>query len=113
DEEATTLGLPVAKARAVIIVAASLGTAAAVAVTGLIGFVGIVVPHTIRLIAGNSYRRLLPLSVVFGGVFLVLADIIARTALAPEEIPIGVVTALFGAPLFLYILATNREGAVV
>ena len=113
DEEAITLGLPVAKARAVIILAASLGTAAAVAVTGLIGFVGIVVPHTIRLIAGNSYRKLLPLSVVFGGVFLVLADIIARTALSPQEIPIGVVTALFGAPFFLYILATNREGGVV
>jgi len=113
DEEATTLGLPVARARAVIILAASLGTAAAVAVTGLIGFVGIIVPHTIRLIAGNSYRRLLPLSIVFGGVFLVLADIIARTAMSPEEIPIGVVTALIGAPFFLYILAARKEGSLV
>ncbi|MBU6347889.1 MAG: iron ABC transporter permease [Actinomycetales bacterium] len=113
DEEATTLGLPVGRARAVIILAASLGTAAAVAVTGLIGFVGIIVPHTLRLIAGNSYRKLLPLSAIFGGVFLVLADIIARTAMSPQEIPIGVVTALFGAPVFLYILASNKEGALV
>jgi len=113
DEEALTLGLPVNRARAVIILAASLGTAAAVAVTGLIGFVGIIVPHTIRLLAGNSYRRLLPLSVVFGGVFLVFADVIARTALSPEEIPIGVVTALIGAPFFLYILGARKEGSLV
>jgi len=113
DEEAVTLGLPVNRARAVIILAASLGTAAAVAVTGLIGFVGIIVPHTIRLIAGNSYRRLLPLSVIFGGVFLVLADVIARTAMSPSEIPIGVVTALIGAPFFLYILASRKEGSLI
>jgi len=113
DEEALTLGLPVNRARAAIILAASLGTAAAVAVTGLIGFVGIIVPHTIRLLAGNSYRRLLPLSVVFGGVFLVFADVIARTALSPEEIPIGVLTALIGAPFFLYILAARKEGSLV
>ena len=113
DEEALTLGLDVAKARAAIICAASLGTAAVVSVTGLIGFVGIIVPHTIRLVAGNSYRVVLPLSVVFGGVFLVFADIIARTALSPEEIPIGVVTALIGAPFFLYILASRKQGALI
>ena len=112
DEEATTLGLDVNKARAVIIIAASLGTAAVVSVTGLIGFVGIIVPHTVRLIVGSSYRVVLPLSVAFGGVFLIFADLIARTALAPEEIPIGVVTALIGAPFFLYILASRKRGVL-
>lgn len=112
DEEALTMGLPVAKARGAIIVAASLGTAAAVAVTGLIGFVGIIVPHILRLIVGNSYRVLLPLSIVYGGVFLVLADVLARTLLAPQEIPIGVVTALLGAPFFLFVLGSSKHGAV-
>jgi len=109
DEEALTLGLPVGRARAAVIIAASLGTAAAVSVTGLIGFVGIIVPHMLRLIVGNSYRVLMPLSMIFGGVFLVLADVIARTALAPQEIPIGVVTALLGAPFFLYVLGSRKS----
>jgi iron complex transport system permease protein len=112
DDEALTMGLPVARARGAIIVAASLGTAAAVSVTGLIGFVGIIVPHTLRLIVGNSYRILLPLSVIYGGVFLVLADILARTALAPQEISIGVVTALLGAPFFLFVLGSSRSGSI-
>jgi iron complex transport system permease protein len=104
DEEALTMGLPVARARGAIIVAASLGTAAAVAVTGLIGFVGIIV--------GNSYRILLPLSIIYGGIFLVLADILARTILAPQEISIGVVTALLGAPFFLFVLGSSKNGSV-
>jgi iron complex transport system permease protein len=79
-------------------------------VTGLIGFVGIIVPHALRLIIGNSYRRLLPLSAVYGAAFLIIADAVARTALAPQEIPIGVVTALIGAPFFLVVLATSRAG---
>lgn len=111
DEEAATLGLPVARARGAVIAAASLGTAAAVAVTGLIGFVGIIVPHIVRLFAGGSYRRLLPYSALYGGAFLVLADVLARTALAPQEIPIGVVTALIGAPFFLTVLASSRMGS--
>lgn len=112
DEEALTMGLPVARARAAIIIAASLGTAAAVSVTGLIGFVGIIVPHTLRLIFGISYRKLLPLSIIYGGVFLVLADVLARTVLAPQEIPIGVVTALLGAPFFLFVLGSSRSGEI-
>jgi len=111
DEEATTLGLPVERVRAIVIIAATLGTAAAVSVTGLIGFVGIIVPHALRLLVGNSYRVLIPLSIVGGGIFLVCADLIARTALAPTEIPIGIVTALIGAPFFLYILGSRRTGA--
>ena len=112
DEEAQTMGLPVGRARGAIIVAASLGTAAAVSVTGLIGFVGIIVPHILRLLVGNSYRILLPLSVVYGGIFLVLADIFARTALAPQEISIGVVTALLGAPFFLFVLGSSKNGSI-
>lgn len=109
DEEARSMGLPVNQARAVIVIAASLGTAAVVAASGLIGFVGIIVPHTLRLIVGSSYRILLPLSVFFGGVFLVLADVIGRTAMSPEEIPIGVITAALGAPFFLYILGSRQS----
>ena len=109
DDEARSIGLPVNKARAVIVLAASLGTAAVVAASGLIGFVGIIVPHTLRLIVGSSYRVLLPLSTIFGGVFLVLADVIGRTAMSPEEIPIGVITAALGAPFFLYILGSRKS----
>jgi iron complex transport system permease protein len=111
DEEATSLGLHPQRSRYLLIVAASLGTAAAVSVSGLIGFVGIIVPHTMRLLAGPSYRSILPLSVLFGGAFLALADLLARTAGGQAEIPIGVVTALFGAPFFIVVLRTTRTAA--
>ena len=108
DHEATTLGVAVDRTRLIVVVAASFATAAAVAVSGLIAFVGIIVPHTIRLLGGTSYRLILPLSMLLGGAFLVLADIVARQALAPAEIPIGVVTAFFGAPFFVMLLRTSR-----
>jgi cobalamin transport system permease protein len=108
DEEAASLGVHVGRVRLAVVVCATVGTAAAVAVSGLIGFVGIIVPHAIRLAAGPSYRLLLPLSVLFGAGFLVLADVIARTALSPAELPIGVVTAFFGAPFFAIVLRTAR-----
>jgi iron complex transport system permease protein len=108
EEEAETLGVRAERVRLWIVIAATLGTAVAVAVSGLIGFVGIVVPHTIRLLAGHSYRVILPLSLVGGAVFLVLADLIARTAISPGELPIGVVTAFVGAPFFAVVLRTNR-----
>jgi iron complex transport system permease protein len=110
DDEAASLGIDVARVRLLLVAAATVGTAAAVAVSGLIGFVGIIVPHAIRLLAGGSYRALVPLSIVVGAGFLVLADVIARTALAPAEIPIGVVTAFFGAPFFAVVLRTTRGG---
>jgi iron complex transport system permease protein len=110
DDEAATLGVNVGRVRLALVVAATLGTAAAVAVTGLIGFVGIIVPHTIRLLTGMGYRALLPLSVVVGAGFLVLADVVARTAAAPAEIPLGVVTAFLGAPFFALVLRTTRGG---
>ena len=110
DDEAATLGVDVRRVRLALVVAATLGTAAAVAVSGLIGFVGIIVPHAVRLVSGVGYRALLPLSVIIGAGFLVLADVIARTALSPAEIPLGVVTAFFGAPFFALVLRTTRGG---
>lgn len=112
EEEAGTLGAVPARVRLVVVVAATLGTAAAVAVSGLIGFVGIVVPHAVRLVAGSSYRVIVPLSLLLGAAFLVLADVVARTVVAPGELPIGVVTAFVGAPFFGVVLRTTRRGAV-
>ncbi|HET7043635.1 MAG TPA: iron ABC transporter permease, partial [Gaiellaceae bacterium] len=109
DEEAATLGVDVGRVRLVVVVAATVGTAGAVAVSGLIGFVGIIVPHALRLLVGASYRVLLPLSILVGAAFLVLADVVARTALSPAELPIGVVTAFCGAPFFAVVLRTSRR----
>ncbi|MEV6811998.1 iron ABC transporter permease [Micromonospora sp. NPDC051296] len=109
DDEAASLGLHPQRSRYLLIAAASLGTAAAVSASGLIGFVGIIVPHTVRLLAGSSYRVILPLSLLFGGAFLALTDVVARTAAAPQEIPIGVVTALLGGPFFVLVLRTARR----
>jgi cobalamin transport system permease protein len=109
DDEAQGLGVRAARVRLTVVVAATLGTAAAVAVSGLIGFVGIIVPHTVRLLAGPSYRRILPLSVILGAAFLILADLFARTAAAPAEVPIGVITAFVGAPFFLLVLRRTRR----
>jgi iron complex transport system permease protein len=109
DEEASTLGVRVGRVRFLVVVFATVGTAAAVAVSGLIGFVGIIVPHTVRLLFGTSYRLVLPLSLLAGGGFLVLADVVARTLISPAELPIGVVTAFFGAPFFAIVLRTSRN----
>jgi iron complex transport system permease protein len=109
EAEAGSLGVNVARLRLTVVLAATLGTAAAVAVTGLIGFVGIIVPHTIRLMAGTSYRAILPLSLLFGAAFLALCDLAARTVMAPSELPIGVVTAFIGAPFFVVVLRTARR----
>lgn len=108
DDEAAALGINVGRVRGFVVIAATLGTAAAVAVSGLIGFVGIIVPHTIRLVFGWSYRVIIPLSILFGASFLMLADIVARTVVSPAELPIGVVTAFLGAPFFLLVLRTMR-----
>jgi iron complex transport system permease protein len=109
DEEAASLGVDVRRVRLVLVVATTLGTAAAVSVSGLIGFVGIIVPHTIRLLVSTSYRAVVPLSLVVGGGFLVLTDVLARTVAAPAELPIGVVTAFFGAPFFAFVLRSSRS----
>ena len=109
DAEADALGVPTGRVRAVVVVFATLGTAAAVAVSGLIAFVGLIVPHTVRLLVGPSHRSLLPLSLVFGAAFLILADLAARTVASPAELPIGVITAFVGAPFFGLILRTSRR----
>lgn len=108
DVEAASLGVTPARVRLVLVLAATLGTAAVVSVSGLIGFVGVVVPHAVRLVVGAGHRVLLPLSLLLGATFLVLADVLARWALAPAEVPIGVVTAVVGAPFFLVVL--RRHG---
>ena len=107
DDEAASLGVNVRRVRLVLVVATTAGTAAAVAVSGLIGFVGIIVPHTIRLLVSTSYRAVLPLSLLAGAGFLVLMDTVARTILAPAELPVGVVTAVFGAPFFALVLRSR------
>ena len=108
DAEAASLGLRPGRIRLVVLAAASLATAAAVSVSGLIGFVGIVVPHVVRMLAGASYRVVIPLSLVGGAAFLVLADQLARTIM-PGELPLGVVTAFTGAPFFAWILRSSRR----
>jgi iron complex transport system permease protein len=109
DEEARTLGMHPGRVRLIVVAACALAAASAVAVSGLIGFVGIIVPHVVRRLAGTSYRLVLPLSLLAGAGFLVLADTLARTVLSPAELPIGVVTAVIGSPVFIWILHTTRS----
>lgn len=109
EEEASTLGLDPGRVRIAVVVAATIGAAAAVAVSGLIAFVGIIVPHIVRLIVGPAHRMLLPMSLLGGAAFLTVADIVARTVQSGGELPIGVVTAFVGAPFFAFILATRRD----
>lgn len=108
DDEAKSLGIRPGQVRLLVILAASFLTAAAVAVSGLIAFVGIVVPHVVRLAVGSSYRVVIPLSAILGAAFLSVGDVAARTALSPAELPIGVVTAFVGAPFFAVVLWRTR-----
>jgi iron complex transport system permease protein len=110
EERARELGVDSQRTRRNLMIVASLTTAAAVAFTGLIGFVGLMVPHIMRLVVGPDHRRLLPASALFGALLLLLADTVARTALAPAEIPVGIITAAVGGPFFLYLLR-RRKGA--
>ena len=109
DEQAAQLGLRVERIRLLIVASATLTTAAAVAFSGIIGFVGLVVPHIIRLAWGADYRRLLPLSIIGGASFLLVADVLARVVMAPQELPVGIITALAGAPFFLWVLRRARQ----
>lgn len=106
DEEALALGVDVGRLRLVLVAAATLATAAAVSLTGIIGWVGLVVPHVARLLVGPEFSRLLPASLLLGGGFLVAADTLART-IASIEVPLGILTALVGAPFFLFLLARS------
>ena len=109
EEQAQQLGVNVERLKLILLTAATLITAAAVSFVGTIGFVGLIVPHAVRLIWGADYRFLLPLSILSGAVFLILADLVARTVMAPTELPIGVLTAFCGAPFFLYLLRRRKN----
>ncbi len=109
EEQASQMGLPAERAKFWLILAASLTTAAAVAFSGIIGFIGLIVPHVVRLLWGADYRRLMPLSIVNGGTALLAADLLSRMVLAPQIVPVGIVTALAGAPFFLWILRRAKH----
>ncbi|MCQ3938186.1 MAG: iron ABC transporter permease [Chloroflexi bacterium] len=109
DDQAQQLGLNVTRTKTILLIAASLATAAAVAFSGIIGFIGLIVPHVIRLWFGADYRRLIPLSIIGGASALLIADILARIVLAPQEIPVGIITALAGAPFFLWVLRSAKN----
>lgn len=109
EDAATRLGVPVEAHKRWILFAGSLLTAAAVSISGLIGFVGLIVPHTIRLLCGPDHRLLLPASALGGALFLVLADLLARTALPPADLPVGILTAFLGGPFFLWLLRQSRR----
>jgi iron complex transport system permease protein len=109
EESAQHLGIDVEKLKKIMIVSAALITASAVAVSGIIGFVGLIIPHIMRILVGPDHRILIPSAVMAGGIFLVWSDTIARTIMAPTEIPVGIITALFGAPFFLYLLRRRKR----
>jgi iron complex transport system permease protein len=109
EEQAQQLGVNVESFKLILLGAATLITAAAVSFVGTIGFVGIIIPHTVRLIWGADHRSLLPLSILTGAIFMIITDLISRTVLAPTEIPIGVITAICGAPFFLYLLRRRKK----
>jgi iron complex transport system permease protein len=108
EETAASLGVDVEHVKRVVFTSAALVTGAAVAVSGVIGFVGLVVPHIVRLLIGPAHRRLLPASALGGASFVILADLLARTLIRPEEIRLGIITAACGAPFFLYLLLTRN-----
>ncbi len=110
ERGAALLGLPVETVKVLLLGVASLVTAASVSVAGIIGFVGLMVPHSARLVTGPGHSRLLPVAIVWGAGFMVLADLLARTVIAPVEVPVGIVTALTGGPFFLWLLRRSRRG---
>jgi len=108
EEQAQQLGINVEKVKLILLAAATLITSSAICFTGLIAFVGIVIPHAVRLIWGPDHRFLLPLSTLVGAIFLILADTLARSIMPPTEIPVGIITAFCGAPFFLYLLRRRK-----
>jgi len=112
EEQAAQLGVDVAKTKLILLGAASLIAATAVAMAGVIGFVGLIVPHVTRMIFGSDYRRLLPLAALLGASFLIGTDVLARTVLAPQEVPVGIVTAIVGGPFFLYLMRVRQLGGM-
>src|SRR5699024_3066451 len=109
ERQAAHLGVHVKRTRLIILIVSTFITAAAVSVVGTIGFVGLVVPHLVRLIVGPDHRILIPITAIFGGIYVLWADTLARTLLSPTEIPLGVITAFLGAPFFGYLLRKNKQ----
>lgn len=109
EEQAGNLGINVNRTRLVLLVAASLVTAVAVSVSGVIGFVGLIIPHVVRILIGPDHRVLLPASIVSGAIFMILTDTLARTVIAPVELPVGIITSLLGAPFFIYLLMSRKK----
>jgi len=109
EETAKSLGIDVKRTRTILLTAASVVAASAVSVSGIIGFVGLIIPHTVRLIVGPDHRRLFPFCLLTGAAFMILADTLARTLVPPMEIPVGIITSLFGAPFFVYLLRRRRQ----
>ncbi len=109
EEQANQLGLPAERVKAIVILAASLTTAAAVAFSGIIGFIGLIVPHLVRIFWGPDYRKIIPLSILGGGSALLVADLLARMILIPQVLPVGIITALVGAPFFLWVLRSQKN----
>lgn len=109
DEQARQLGVKVEQTRLIVIAAASLATAAAIAFAGIIGFIGLIVPHIMRLIIGGDYRKLLPLSIISGATLLLVSDVLARVVMSPQELPVGIITALAGAPFFFFVLRRAKQ----
>jgi iron complex transport system permease protein len=108
EEQATHLGVDVARTKLIVLAAASLVAATAVAISGVIGFVGLIVPHVVRILFGGDYRRTLGASMLGGAVLLIAVDLIARTAIQPQEVPVGILTAMLGGPFFLLLLRGRR-----
>jgi iron complex transport system permease protein len=109
EEQAAQLGLRVETFKLLLVIVATLATSISVSVSGIIGFVGLIIPHAVRLAIGADYRRLVPMVAVLGGMFLVLADLLARTLIAPSQLPIGIITSLVGGPFFLYLLRKRQR----
>jgi iron complex transport system permease protein len=113
DEEASHLGVDTRRVRSTLLILTTLLSSAVVSFCGIIGFVGLMAPHTLRLIIGPDHKKLLPYSFLGGGVFLLLCDTLARVILAMQEMPVGVITAAFGAPYFIYLMRRNRKGGAL
>jgi len=109
EESATSMGIDVAVLRKILLITASVATAFSVSISGIIGFVGLIVPHAMRLIVGPNHRYLTPSSLLAGSIFLIISDTIARTIIAPGQLPLGVITAIIGAPYFIYLLYRNSS----
>lgn len=109
DETASTLGIEVDKIKKLLLTISSIIIAACVSMSGIIGFVGLIIPHMIRLLVGPDHRVLLPFTALGGGVFMIISDTLARTLVPPAEIPVGAITSIFGAPYFIYLLIRNKK----